>query len=465
MASKTGTASVVLVEKRDAKAVKQLLEKEGCLNKDFRMTPCGDLIAIPLRAGVNLSNSNQWGDKIVRTGEHECPYSTAKLGNNRLSVDDNLTRPQQALWNWLNKDVQVKEQILALDIQVCPKKLEVLGDDGTLIISRKAFSLQNEAFKSMVGDNQIDQLWKQLAHDYKSPRVARRGDIDPDSPIRESGHELMWPIQGIPEQTGPGSPGWITVTEQGIRQSFDMTRVMFSRGNITEKIRFGKLVQEGDVMLDMYAGIGYYSLPSLVHGKAAHVYACEWNEHAAFALQYNLKANGVNNRATVFIGDSRKSAKDHNLVDLCDRVSLGLLPSSEGGWRTAVKALRRSTGGWLHVHGNVPEKERQTWTFWVCKSLSLIAEEEVASDWVACCTNVERVKSFAPTVYHYVADVFVGPFDQLEKRGLLVDTMQGRAGILNAGCFEPSPDVMDKPSCALDPNGVLHQEWMMETEV
>ena len=41
------------------------------------------------------------------------------------------------------------------------------------------------------------------------------------------------------------------MTEQGIRQSFDLTKVMFSRGNISEKIRFGKLVMEGDVVLDM----------------------------------------------------------------------------------------------------------------------------------------------------------------------------------------------------------------------
>lgn len=32
-----------------------------------------------------------------------------------------------------------------------------------------------------------------------------------------------------------------------------MTRVMFSRGNITEKIRFGKLVQKGDIVLDVRA--------------------------------------------------------------------------------------------------------------------------------------------------------------------------------------------------------------------
>ena len=38
-----------------------------------------------------------------------------------------------------------------------------------------------------------------------------------------------------PESTGPDSSGWITVTEHKISQSFDLTRVMFSRGNVTER--------------------------------------------------------------------------------------------------------------------------------------------------------------------------------------------------------------------------------------
>ena len=38
---------------------------------------------------------------------------------------------------------------------------------------------------------------------------------------------------------------------------------------------------------------------------------------------------------------------------VADRVNLGLIPSSEPGWRTACLALRSQTGGILHIHGNV----------------------------------------------------------------------------------------------------------------
>jgi hypothetical protein len=85
---------------------------------------------------------------------------------------------------------------------------------------------------------------------------------------------------------GPGSPGWITITEQGIRQSFDLTRVMFCRGNISEKIRFGKLVQRGEIVLDLYSGIGYFTVPALVHGEAEYLYAIGWNpKRSGFVVQ------------------------------------------------------------------------------------------------------------------------------------------------------------------------------------
>jgi tRNA G37 N-methylase Trm5 len=464
MALKSELTSVVYVKKCDAKLVKDLLENDNYLNKDFRMVPFDDVIAIPVNFEVSKEN-HVWAEKVVSSGHHECPYSTAKLGNNRCAVEGELTRVQQGLWNWLRKNGVVKEKILKLDPLICPRKLELFGDDQTLIIPRKAFSFKDDAFRSLVGDADINELWKHLALVYDSPRVARRGDIDPNSPIRESGHELLWPIRDKPATTGPGSPAWITVTEQGIRQSLDMTRVMFSRGNITEKIRFGKLVQQGEVVLDLYAGIGYYTLPALVLGKAEHVYACEWNEHAAFALSYNLKANAVDGRATVFRGDCRTSARENSLVDICDRVSLGLLPSSEGGWRTAVRALRRSSGGWLHVHGNVPELEQQQWALWLCRCLARLAIDEVSLDWVVLCTHVERVKSFAPSVYHYVADVFIGTRNAIQAQGILVIMGAATAGLMQrCGNFVPSPDIPRKPSCALDRNGVLHQDWMLDSE-
>jgi tRNA G37 N-methylase Trm5 len=231
---------------------------------------------------------------------------------------------------------------------------------------------------------------------------------------------------------------------------------MFSRGNVTEKQRFASMVREGERVLDMYAGIGYYTLPALVHGKAGHVTACEWNPHAVYALRYNLKANGVEHRATVLEGDCRVSLKayfnsqedDENAQHkYFDRVSLGLLPSSEGGWAVAIASLNPIRGGWLHIHGNVAAAERQQWCHWVCQCLQHLAESNNSKEWQAVCTHVEKVKSFAPMVDHVVADVFVGPSDLVKMKSAVMD-------------FDATTDV-SPPSCALSKDGILHQDWLI----
>lgn len=54
------------------------------------------------------------------------------------------------------------------------------------------------------------------------------------------------------------------------------------------------------------SGIGYFTLPYLVHAGATHVHACEWNPDAVEALQKNLIENGVFDRCTIHQGDNRQ---------------------------------------------------------------------------------------------------------------------------------------------------------------
>ncbi len=108
----------------------------------------------------------------------------------------------------------------------------------------------------------------------------------------------------------------------------------------------------------MYAGIGYYVIPYLVHAQAAFVHALEWNPDSIYALKCNLELNHVPDRCQVYYGDNRVSGKE--LRNVADHVNLGLLPSSENGWATAVHVLKPE-GGWLHVHENVAVEKIDEW--------------------------------------------------------------------------------------------------------
>ena len=48
-----------------------------------------------------------------------------------------------------------------------------------------------------------------------------------------------------------------------------------------------------ETFLDLYTGIGYFSVPALVHTDIAHAHMCEWNPDAVEALRKNLEVNQI----------------------------------------------------------------------------------------------------------------------------------------------------------------------------
>ena len=239
--------------------------------------------------------------------------------------------------------------------------------------------------------------------------VVRRAEID-KGPLRQSHCTVLHWDQGD-RGAGNGSgqqerQPWVEVRQHGIRYTFDITRVMFSAGNTTERRRMGRLDTEGETVVDMYTGIGYFTLPLLVQGRVAHLHACELNPDSIAALRRNLSLNGVSpHRFTIHEGDNLVAAS--RLRCTADRVCLGLLPTATRSHSAAV-ALLRSTGGWLHVHANVHERERTQWATALAAELSAAAREQ-GRNWKATVRHVERVKSYAPRVDHLVADVKLEP--------------------------------------------------------
>lgn len=221
-----------------------------------------------------------------------------------------------------------------------------------------------------------------------------------------------------------GEHSWVTHVDNGIRYDFDVTKCMFSSGNITEKLRVAKFDCKGETVVDLYAGIGYFTLPYLVHSGAAYVHACEWNPDAVEALNKNLALNKVSDRCTIHQGDNRQL----QLYDIADRVNLGLIPSSEDGWPVACQLLKRSTGGILHIHHNVDspvtnrdsylknfstkKNDREVWQVWAidtAKRFACLLKDTTGSEWWTHVQHIEHVKSYAPHIHHVVLDLECRP--------------------------------------------------------
>lgn len=332
---------------------------------------------------TQVNSAQKANDLLTALGQaHQLPVcaTSSKLHSRFEVVGDVLMLPEHYLTG------QHWERILGLQVTT----------DGVGII--------NVGTEDSLAAQYRRQVFGTLAQCFGLTRVARKAEID-SGPKRESKVRLLHPVLGMAATTGPSSAGWVTVYENKISYSFDITRVMFCSGNVTERMRMAHQPSQRNVSVDFYCGIGYYTVPLLLHGKAQHVHACEWNPNSVLALRENLRRAGVSERCTVYEGDNRISAE--RLVDLADRVLLGLLPSSVQGWPLAVRALKGS-GGTIHVHENVHEGIMDTWVEETRAQFEVMLRG-LGKQLTVRVLHLERVKSYAPRVYHVVLDLACEP--------------------------------------------------------
>ena len=176
------------------------------------------------------------------------------------------------------------------DLEDIPNTWQVHGD---LLL------LPKDSFKHKVWKCVIPAIWDVYCKHLNVKRIARHSRIADDH-FRSSKVELLH-----------GVDGKVARKENGILYSYDITKCMFSDGNITEKMRIAKFDCTDEIVVDMFAGIGYFVLPYLVHANARIVYACEWNGEAVKALKNNLEINDVAEKCVVLEGDNREVSCCH----------------------------------------------------------------------------------------------------------------------------------------------------------
>ncbi|MCD6367968.1 MAG: class I SAM-dependent methyltransferase family protein [Candidatus Aenigmarchaeota archaeon] len=176
--------------------------------------------------------------------------------------------------------------------------------------------------------------------------------------------------------------------EHGCLFKLDVSKIMWSKGNHLERLRITKLVKPGEIIVDMFAGIGYFSVPLAVHTKAKRIYSIEINPVAYGYLRENIELNKIKNIEPI-LGD----CLNVDIDEKADRVLMGLLPSSKNYLLKAIDFVR--SGGIIHYHG-IDEEEPKS----LERDVKKVCEN---------CKILQRVKikSWGPRRYHWVLDVKV----------------------------------------------------------
>ncbi|MBI2233057.1 MAG: class I SAM-dependent methyltransferase family protein [Candidatus Aenigmarchaeota archaeon] len=182
-------------------------------------------------------------------------------------------------------------------------------------------------------------------------------------------------------------------TENNVKYHLDVSKIMFSKGNLNERQRLIKKIKKDETIVDMFAGIGYFSLPIAKHTKAKKIVAIEKNLDAFRFLKNNIQLNNLTNVQTIW-GDCKDFAK--SVTNFADRIIMGYFPDTEEFLPYAVRIAKNNAI--VHFHNIYSAKD-----LWK-KPLKQIEE---ACSQQSCGFEVlekKKVKSYKPGVFHVVVD-------------------------------------------------------------
>jgi tRNA (guanine37-N1)-methyltransferase len=181
-----------------------------------------------------------------------------------------------------------------------------------------------------------------------------------------------------------------THKEHGLRYRVDLQGAYFTPRLGTERLRVASQIRQGDVVLDMFAGVGPFAL--LMAKKGARVIAMDKNPVAVKYMRENARLNKINDME-IMEGDANELALHY--ADYADHVIMNLPHSASQFLIPAMKAAK--SGGIIHYYAISPEDD-------LFEDWALI---EDAAERIGASTEVTYkgvVRSYAPHRLNVVID-------------------------------------------------------------
>ena len=188
--------------------------------------------------------------------------------------------------------------------------------------------------------------------------------------------------------------------EHGVIYTFDITKIMFSQGNLKERKYLASLVEDGEIIVDMFAGIGYFSLPIAVLSNPEKIYSIELNPVAYKYLLKNVKLNNAEEIIVPILGDCKEKVIELKKKGIkADRVIMGVFPAPEDYINEALM-ITKDSGAVIHYEGVVDKEEK-------LKLYDQFSEMASKSQYSTKLLDSRFVKSVGPNLYHQVVDIKV----------------------------------------------------------
>jgi tRNA (guanine37-N1)-methyltransferase len=199
--------------------------------------------------------------------------------------------------------------------------------------------------------------------------------------------------------------------ESGCALRVDVSSCYFSPRLSHERMRIARLVKNGEVAVNMFAGVGCFSILMSKFSEASRVYSIDVNPAAFHYMQENVRLNGVYGKVIPILGDAKEIIVAR-LRHIADRVLMPLPEKALEYLPYSLLALKK-TGGFVHYYDFEHSKKGLD----AVEKVKLKVTERLAElDAVFSVVLGRVVRSTGPNWYQVVLDIAVsGQFDKFNK--------------------------------------------------
>ncbi|HZY46947.1 MAG TPA: methyltransferase, partial [Candidatus Bathyarchaeia archaeon] len=131
--------------------------------------------------------------------------------------------------------------------------------------------------------------------------------------------------------------------EGGCRLKVDIAKAFFSPRLSTEHLRVAQQVKPRECVVDMFAGVGPFSVLIAKRVESVRIHAIDHNPDATRLAEENARLNKVADKITVWTGDARIVSKK-NLSGVASRVIMNHPSRAREFLKPACETLGRSRG-------------------------------------------------------------------------------------------------------------------------
>lgn len=188
--------------------------------------------------------------------------------------------------------------------------------------------------------------------------------------------------------------------EHGCRFRVDVAKTYFSPRLSTERLRIAEMVQDNESIVNMFGGVGTYSIVIARANTTCSVYSIDSNADAAELCAVNAKLNKVQDRVESICGDAAKVIKNRH-SESADRVLMPLPERAREFVNVAVLALKPE-GGIVHYFAHVRAENKKA-----SRDLGLADAKAAFSAYKYNIKDIRVVREVGPRLYQVVADVTI----------------------------------------------------------